>query len=105
MVKDIKHKVLFYIDQAEDVYEHLVKEYTYSQIGETYIRLIAENLIIYKNKKYEITEGGKKELEQSRNYTNIEILNNEKLDKKDCLRIDEVYIPKYHKGGFIKTKN
>jgi len=105
MVKDIKSKMLQCIEQEEDVYDSLIKEYTYSQIGETFLQLIEEKLIVYQNKEYELTEEGIKVLKQFRKFESLEVLNNEKLDKNDCLSIDDIYIPKYRKGGFGEIKN
>lgn len=104
-MNEIEHKIAKLIQEGKDVFEKMVTEYTYSQIGMTFLEMSEKGLIRYEEEKYIVTEKGKEEYYLYNDYEKIDILKEEKLDKKQCLTIDDIYIPNYSKGGFGEIKN
>lgn len=105
MIEKLVYKILKLIGENTDIFFTLGNEYTYSQIGETFLYMANNEYIQYLEEKYVITAKGEEYLDNFQTYQKIEAIETERVIPELCLTIDEIYIPKYNKGGFGEIKN
>lgn len=97
----ILKQVIYCVKQNKPFSSLAQKHYTYGQISELVILAENENLIIYSDGKYSLTEKGNELFDKLPAFEPKKI--HKKYYRTDVLSIDDLYVPKYN-GGSTEEK-